>query len=170
MKRRAFIAGLGGAAAWTVAARGQRSTTPVIGFLGVSSFENMGGGVLLDFKRGLAEIGYVEGNNVAIEYRWADEHYDRLAALALDLVQHKVAVMAAPGSPAERTGCDEADRGMKLDRSRKRTIKSLVLNQSVSINGHNTSVSIEGAFWNALKEIAVAQNISASALVSKDRQ
>ena len=56
---------------------------------------------------------------------------------------------------------------MKLDRSRKRTIKSLVLNQSVSINGHNTSVSIEGAFWNALKEIAVAQNISASALVSK---
>ena len=55
---------------------------------------------------------------------------------------------------------------MKLDRSRKRTIKSLVLNQSVSINGHN-SVSIEGAFWNALKEIAVAQNISASALVSK---
>ena len=53
---------------------------------------------------------------------------------------------------------------MKLDRSRKRTIKSLVLNQSVSINGHNTSVSIEGAFWNALKEIAVAQNISANAL------
>ena len=100
MRRREFIAGLGGAAAWTVAARGQRSTTPVIGFLGVSSFEKTSGGVLLDFKRGLAEIGYVEGNNVAIEYRWADEHYDRLAALALDLVQHKVAVMAAPGSPA----------------------------------------------------------------------
>jgi putative tryptophan/tyrosine transport system substrate-binding protein len=100
MRRRAFIAALGGAAVWPVVARGQRSTTPVIGFLGVSSFENMGGGVLLDFKRGLAEIGYVEGNNVAIEYRWADEHYDRLAALALDLVQHKVAVMAAPGSPA----------------------------------------------------------------------
>ena len=56
---------------------------------------------------------------------------------------------------------------MKLDRSRKRTIKSLALNQSVSINGHNTSVSIEGAFWNALKEIAVAQNISANALISK---
>jgi predicted DNA-binding ribbon-helix-helix protein len=71
------------------------------------------------------------------------------------------------GKEPKRTGCDEADRGMKLDRSRKRTIKSLVLNQSVSINGHNTSVSIEGAFWNALKEIAVAQNISASALVSE---
>ena len=50
------------------------------------------------------------------------------------------------GKEPKRTGCDEADRGMKLDRSRKRTIKSLVLNQSVSINGHNTSVSIEGAF------------------------
>ena len=100
MKRREFIAGLGGAAAWTVAARAQQSTTPVIGFLGVSSFEKTSGGVLLHFKRGLAETGYVEGNNVAIEYRWADEHYDRLAALALDLVQHKVAVMAAPGSPA----------------------------------------------------------------------
>jgi putative ABC transport system substrate-binding protein len=100
VKRRTFIAVLGGAAAWPLAARAQGSTTPVIGFLGVSSFENMGGGVLLDFKRGLAETGYLEGNNVAIEYRWADEHYDRLAALALDLVQHKVAVMVAPGSPA----------------------------------------------------------------------
>ena len=60
---------------------------------------------------------------------------------------------------------------MRFDRRRKLPIKSLVLNQSVSINGHNTSVSIEGAFWNALKEIAVAQNISANALVSKiDRE
>ena len=99
MRRRAFIAVLGGAAAWPLAARGQQPVMPVIGFLGISSLEKMGGGVLLDFKRGLAETGYVEGNNVAIEYRWADEHYDRLAALALDLVQHKVAVIAAPGSP-----------------------------------------------------------------------
>jgi putative ABC transport system substrate-binding protein len=98
MKRRAFIAGLGGAAAWPVVARAQRPI-PVIGFLGISSLEKMGGGVLLDFKRGLAETGYVEGRNVTIEYRWAEEHYDRLAAFALDLVQHKVAVIAAPGSP-----------------------------------------------------------------------
>jgi putative tryptophan/tyrosine transport system substrate-binding protein len=96
--RRAFIAGLGGAATWPLVARGQPAT-PVIGFLGVSSLEKMGGGVLLDFKRGLAETGYVEGSNVTIEYRWAEEHYDRLASLALDLVQHKVAVIAAPGSP-----------------------------------------------------------------------
>ena len=107
MKRRAFIAALGGAAVWPVVARGQRSTTPVIGFLGVSSFENMGGGVLLDFKRSLAEIGYVEGNNVAIEYRWADEHYDRLAALALDRVEHKVAVW---GLPVARLRCPQRRR------------------------------------------------------------
>src|SRR6478752_3421696 len=100
MQRREFIAALGGAAAWPVVARAQQLVVPIIGFLGISSLEKMGGGLLLDFKRGLAETGYVEGNNVAIEYRWADEHYDRLAALALDLVQHKVAVMAAPGSPA----------------------------------------------------------------------
>jgi putative ABC transport system substrate-binding protein len=73
---------------------------PVIGFLGVSSLEKMGGGVLLDFKRGLAEAGHIEGQNVAIEYRWAAEHYDRLAALAKELVERQVAVIAAPGSPA----------------------------------------------------------------------
>ena len=60
----------------------------------------MGGGVLLDFKRGLAETGYVEDRNVRIEYRWAEDHYDRLPALALELVQRQVKVLAAPGSPA----------------------------------------------------------------------
>jgi putative tryptophan/tyrosine transport system substrate-binding protein len=99
MRRREFIAALGVAAAWPVVARAQQPAMPVIGFLGVSSLEKMGGGVLFDFKRGLAETGYVEGSNVTIEYRWAEEHYDRLASLALDLVQHKVAVIAAPGSP-----------------------------------------------------------------------
>ena len=67
----------------------------------------MGGGVLLDFKRGLAETGYVEGSNVTIEYRWAEEHYDRLAALASELVQRQVAVIAAPGSP---TACPQRRR------------------------------------------------------------
>jgi putative tryptophan/tyrosine transport system substrate-binding protein len=73
---------------------------PVVGFLGVSSLAKTGGGVLLDFKRGLAETGFVEDRNVAIEYRWADDHYDRLPALAAELVQRQVAVLAAPGSPA----------------------------------------------------------------------
>jgi putative ABC transport system substrate-binding protein len=99
-RRREFIALLGGAAAWPIAARAQQPAMPVVGFLGVSSLEKMGGGVLLDFKRGLAETGFVEDRNVAIEYRWADDHYDRLPALAAELVQRQVTVLAAPGSPA----------------------------------------------------------------------
>jgi putative tryptophan/tyrosine transport system substrate-binding protein len=98
--RREFIAGLGGAAAWTTVASAQRSAVPTIGFLGISSLEKMGGGVLLDFKRGLANAGFVEGQNVTIEYRWAEEQYDRLPSLAMELVQRGVTVLAAPGSPA----------------------------------------------------------------------
>ena len=101
MIRREFIALGGGAVvAWPLSGRAQQKAMPVIGFLGVSSLEKMGGGVLLDFKRGLAETGYVEDRNVRIEYRWAEDHYDRLPALAMELVQRHVKVLAAPGSPA----------------------------------------------------------------------
>jgi len=100
VRRREFIALLGNAAVgWPMAARAQQPAMPVIGFLGVSSLENATG-VLLDFKRGLADTGYVEGRNVVIEYRWAGDHYDRLGPLASELVQRRVAVLAAPGSPA----------------------------------------------------------------------
>ena len=70
MRRREFVAGLGSAAAWPVVVRAQRPALPLIGFLGIPSLEKMGGAVLLDFKRGLAETGYVEDQNVTIEYRW----------------------------------------------------------------------------------------------------
>ena len=99
--RRQFITLLGGAvAAWPLTARAQQPAIPVVGFLGTSSLEKSGGGSLLAFKRGLAETGYVEDRNVTIEYRWADDQYDRLPALALELVRRRVAVLAAPGSPA----------------------------------------------------------------------
>jgi putative ABC transport system substrate-binding protein len=100
MRRREFITLIGGAAAGPLTARDEQAAMPVVGFLGVSSLAKTGGGVLLDFKRGLAETGFVEDRNVAIEYRWADDHYDRLPALAAELVQRQVAVLAAPGSPA----------------------------------------------------------------------
>ena len=101
MNRRDFITLLGGVAAvWPLAARSQQPAMPVMGFLGTSSLEKSAGGSLLAFKRGLAETGYVEDRNVTIEYRWADDQYDRLPALALELVRRRVAVLAAPGSPA----------------------------------------------------------------------
>ncbi len=100
MRRREFIAGIGGAAAWPTVTRAQQRAMPLIGFLGVSSLEKMGGGVLVDFRRGLAETGYAEGQNVAIEYRWAEEQYDRLPGLATELIQRGVTVLAAPGSPS----------------------------------------------------------------------
>ena len=99
--RREFITLLGGAAAaWPLAARAQQPPMPLIGYLGVSSFEKSAGRSLHAFKRGLAESGYVEDRNVTIEYRWADDEYDRLPALAVELVQRGVEVLVAAGSPA----------------------------------------------------------------------
>jgi putative tryptophan/tyrosine transport system substrate-binding protein len=101
MRRREFITLLSGAAAaWPLAVRAQQPSMPVIGYLGVSSFEKSAGTSLHAFKRGLAESGYVEDRNVTIEYRWADDEYDRLPALAVELVQRGVAVLVAAGSPA----------------------------------------------------------------------
>jgi putative ABC transport system substrate-binding protein len=100
MNRRDLITLLGGAATWPLAARAQQGAVPVVGFLGASSLQSMAGLVLVDIKRGLAETGYVENRNLAIEYRFADDHYDRLPALAAELVQHRVSVIAAPGPPA----------------------------------------------------------------------
>jgi putative tryptophan/tyrosine transport system substrate-binding protein len=100
MRRREFITLLGGvAAAWPMAAKAQQAAMPVIGYLGSSSFERSAGRSLLNFKRGLAETGYVEDRNVAIEYRWADDQYERLPTLAIELVQRRVAVLVAAGSP-----------------------------------------------------------------------
>ena len=108
MRRRAFITLLGGAAVWPIAARAQQASVPKVGWLSFTSPE--GSPALPFFKQGLADLGYVEGHNLSIEYAWARSHPELFPALAVNLVQANVAVIAAvSGAPAARAAKGATD-------------------------------------------------------------
>ena len=113
MRRRDFIAGLGGIAAWPLKARAQQPALPVIGFLGAASPDGyapfVGG-----FLRGLKEAGFIDSENVAIVYRWAEGRYDRLPALAAELVAKRVSVMVATGGLSSSLAAKEATKTIPI--------------------------------------------------------
>jgi len=107
-RRREFIAGLGSVAAWPIVAHAQQPTTPVIGYLGAQSADDDYKNVTVPLLQGLKETGFVEGQNVAVEYRWAENQYDRLPALAAGLVRRRVAVIRPELQAHWRTGIRNA--------------------------------------------------------------
>src|SRR5260221_11453187 len=122
MRRRTFIAGLGATVTWPLAARGQQSAMPVVGFLSSRS-PGESAAVVAAFRQGLRETGFTVGQNVAIEYRWAEGRYDRLPALAAELVNLKVAAILAAGGPPSALAAKKR-RPRSLLFSLPRTIRS----------------------------------------------
>jgi putative ABC transport system substrate-binding protein len=125
LKRREFVTLLGGAAAWPFAARAQQQTVPVVGFLNSTS-PGPWTRYVDAFRGGLKSQGFAEGQNVAIEFRWAEGRYDRLPALAADLVNRQVAVLVATGGSMTTLAAKAAPSGgIRLTRALLRVSTAL---------------------------------------------
>ncbi len=149
MKRRAFIAGLGIAAALPLTARAQQSAIPFVGFLSSRS-PGESEAVVAAFRKGLAESGFVAGQNVAIEYRWAEGQYDRLSQLAAELVNMRVAVILAAGGPPSALAAKKATTAIPIVFSAADDPVGLGLVSSLSHPGGNvTGMSLFNATLSA---------------------
>jgi putative ABC transport system substrate-binding protein len=112
VKRREFIVGLGSAAGWPLAARAQQQAMPVIGL--INGYLRAGDLYTPAFRRGLSETGYIEGQNVTIDYRWIEGHNERLSSIVGDLVSRRVAVIATVGDTAQALAAKEATQTVPI--------------------------------------------------------
>jgi putative ABC transport system substrate-binding protein len=165
VRRREFIALFGGVSiAGPLAPRAQSPAIPVVGFLSGGSPETLTP-LVSSFRQGLSEIGYVEGRNVAIEYRWAEGHYDRLPAMAADLAARKVAVIAAPGSTPGALAAEAATKTVPIAFATGTDPVKLGLVASLNRPGGNaTGISFFGSYLGP-KQLEVLREILPNATV-----
>ena len=164
MRRRDFIKGIiGSATAWPLAARAQQSATPVIGFLSSSSWDNDDARRLPPFRQGLNEAGYVEGQNVAIEYHGAENQLDRLPALAADLVRRRVSLIATGGSPAAALAAKSATTTIPIVFSNASDPVRIGLVASLSRPGANVTGATQSSSELGVKRLGLLRELVPSA-------